>query len=120
MGGKRPKTGKSGKSEGKRNKKMKGAESNKEIVPEPLIPKEPELQKNCLICSQIMIEPCKLQDVWFCQHCIKHVKASNVQNNDDEEDEANKPPPEDAEKPEFKYLDIIKASPNNPVIDVEL
>jgi len=40
--------------------------------------------------------------------------------NDDEEDEANQPAPEDAEKPENKYLDIIKTAPNNPVIDIEL
>jgi len=41
-----------------------------------------------------------------------------VQN--DDEDEENKPAPEDAEKPEFKYLDLVKTAPNNPIIDVEL
>ena len=75
MGGKRPKTGKSSKSgAGGRNKKMKQMESNKEIAPEPLLPKDPEIQKVCLICSEIMIEPCKpdrSKDLWFCQHCIK-------------------------------------------------
>lgn len=40
--------------------------------------------------------------------------------NDEEDDEANKPSPEDAEKPEIKYLELIKTAPNNPVIDVEL
>lgn len=40
--------------------------------------------------------------------------------NDEEDDEANKPSPEDAEKPEFKYLDIIKTAPNNPLIDLDL
>ena len=47
------------------------------------------------------------------------MKASNVQN-DDEDDEANKPSPEDAEKPEFKYLDLIRTAANNPLIDIAL
>ena len=43
MGGKRPKTGKSGKSAGGRNKKLKGAESQKDLETEKLdVPKEPE------------------------------------------------------------------------------
>jgi len=43
MGGKRPKTGKSGKSEGKRNKKLKGVESATNLDTEKLEgPKEPE------------------------------------------------------------------------------
>ena len=59
MGGKRPKTGKSGKSGGGRNKKTKGMESHKDLITEPLLPKEPEIQKLCLICNEIMIEPCQ-------------------------------------------------------------
>ena len=43
MGGKRPKTGKSGKSGGGRNKKTKGMESHKDLITEPLLPKEPEI-----------------------------------------------------------------------------
>lgn len=66
-----------------------------------------------------MVEPCKLQDKYFCQHCIKHVKASSV-TNDDDDDAAKEPSPEDAEKPEIKYLEIIKQAPNNPIIDTDL
>ena len=77
MGGKkRPKTAKSGKSGGKKGKKGKKEEVVEEV---DLGPKEPETQKECLICKNIMVEPVKLGEaphVWFCVHCIKHAKAS--------------------------------------------
>lgn len=71
MGGKRPKTAKSGKS-GKGKKKLKGDKS-KDAIPEEKVIEEPknETQKDCLVCTCIMVEPVKLEGKWFCLHCIK-------------------------------------------------
>ena len=69
-----------------------------------------------------MIEPCrpdKMQDLWFCQHCIKQVRASSTHTEDDD-DVAEKPIQDDPEKPEIKYLAVIKMAANNPEIDVKL
>ena len=123
MGGKkRPKTAKSGKSGGKKGKKGK----KDDVVEEPvdLGPKEPETQKDCLICKNIMIEPSQLGDsppVWFCVHCIKHAKASENALDQEEDDDGNKPAvDDDPEKPEIKYKELIANSKLNPEVDTVL
>ena len=123
MGGKkRPKTAKSGKSGGKKGKKGKKDDVQDEAV--DLGPKVPETQKECLICKNIMVEPVKLGDaphVWFCVHCIKHAKASQITQDNDDEDEGTKPPVDaDPEKAENKYKDLLMSTETNPKVDLEL